>query len=192
MSKFLLSILVITNFNYAFCAEGKGGMPQLNPESFVSQLFWLLIFFTILYLIINSVFIPKIKKIREDRDNTVQKLISESKSINDSIEDIISKINNEMKKEKEISNAQINNAINENKEILEKKIYALDKELEKKTNSVLEDLNNSKNKIEGKIPDIVVSLSDQIFEKILGEKKKSNLGDFKKFLEDVKWLISQF
>ena len=56
----------------------------------------------------------------------------------------------------------------------------------KKTNSVLEDLNNSKNKIEGKIPDIVVSLSDQIFEKILGEKKKSNLGDFKKFLEDVK------
>lgn len=186
MSKFLLSILVITNFNYAFCTEGKGGMPQLNPESFISQLFWLLIFFTILYLIINSVFVPKIKKIREDRDNTVQKLISESKSINDSIENIISKINNEMKKEKEISNAQINNAINENKEILEKKISALDKELEKKTNSVLEDLNNSKNKIEGEIPEIVVSLSDQIFEKILGEKKKSNLGDFKKFLEDVK------
>ena len=192
MSKFLLSILVITNFNYAFCAEGKGGMPQLNPESFISQLFWLLIFFTILYLIINSVFVPKIKKIREDRDNTVQKLISESKSINDSIENIISKINNEMKKEKEVSNAQINNAINENKEILEKKISALDKELEKKTNSVLEGLNNSKNKIEGEIPEIVVSLSDQIFEKILGEKKKSNLGDFKKFLEDVKWLISQF
>ena len=186
MSKFLLSILVITNFNYAFCAEGKGGMPQLNPESFISQLFWLLIFFTILYLIINSVFIPKIKKIREDRDNTVQKLISESKSINDSIENIISKINNEMKKEKEVSNAQINNAINENKEILEKKISALDKELEKKTNSVLEGLNNSKNKIEGEIPEIVVSLSDQIFEKILGEKKKSNSGDFKKFLEDVK------
>ena len=94
MSKFLLSILVITNFNYAFCAEGKGGMPQLNPESFVSQLFWLLIFFTILYLIINSVFIPKIKKIREDRDNTVQKLISESKSINDSIENISESIGN--------------------------------------------------------------------------------------------------
>ena len=131
MSKFLLSILVITNFNYAFCAEGKGGMPQLNPESFVSQLFWLLIFFTILYLIINSVFIPKIKKIREDRDNTVQKLISESKSINDSIEDIISKINNEMKKEKEISNAQINNAINENKEILEKKYLHSIKNLKK-------------------------------------------------------------
>ena len=86
-----------------------------------------------------------------------------------------------MKKEKEISNAQINNAINENKEILEKKYMHSIKNL-KKTNSVLEDLNNSKNKIEGKIPDIVVSLSDQIFEKILGEKKKSNLGDFKKFL----------
>ena len=45
-----------------YSAEGKGGMPQLNPESFSSQLFWLLIFFTFLFFIVNSIFIPKIKK----------------------------------------------------------------------------------------------------------------------------------
>ena len=105
-------------------------MPQLNPESFISQLFWLLIFFTILYLIINSVFIPKIKKIREDRENTVQKLISESKSINDSIENIISKINNEMKK-RNFKNAQINNAINFKKKFLKKKYLHSIKNLKK-------------------------------------------------------------
>ena len=47
--------------------------------------------------------------------------MSESKSINQSMENIIQKINNEMSKEKENSNIQINKAINENKAILDKK-----------------------------------------------------------------------
>ena len=185
MSRFLLFIIAFHNNDYVFSAEGKGGMPQLNPESFSSQLFWLLIFFTLLYTVISSMFIPKIKRIREDRDNTIEKLISDSKSINESIESIIKKIETDMKKEKEISNAEINKAINDNKGMLDKKISSLDEELEKKRNSILIDLDSSKNKIKNKIPEIVISLSDQIFEKILGEKKKSNLSDFKNFVRKL-------
>ena len=66
-----------------------------------------------------------------------------------------------------------------------KKIYALDKELEKKTNSVLEDLNNSKIKLKVKFLILLFLYQIKFLKKYL-VKKKSNLGDFKKFLEDVK------
>ena len=186
MSRFLLIIIFFGNFNNTFGAEGKGGMPQLNPESFSSQLFWLLIFFLFLYIVVNKIFIPKIKKVREDRNETIEKLISDSKSINESVDGIIKKINDDMNKEKENANNKINKAINENKEILEKKISALDDDLEKKRNAIQKDFDNSKTLTEKKIPEIIISLSDQIFEKILGEKKKSNLSEFKKFTESSK------
>ena len=91
-----------------------------------------------------------------------------------------------MNKEKEISNNEINKALNENKKILDQKIFLLDGELEKKRNIILKDLNTSKATIEKKIPEIVISLSDQIYEKILGEKKKSEINEFKKFMESSK------
>ena len=59
-------------------------------------------------------------------------------------------------------------------------------DLEKKRNAVQKDFDNSKTLTEKKIPEIIISLSDQIFEKILGEKKKSNLSEFKKFTESSK------
>ena len=132
MSRFLLVSIVIFNFNYTNSAEGKGGMPQLNPESFSSQLFWLFVFFLILYTIVSSIFIPKIRKIRDGRENTIEKLLSDSKLINESVENAIVKINNDLKKEKEISSIEINKALNENKIILENKISSIDDELEKK------------------------------------------------------------
>ena len=43
----------------AFAAE-SGGMPQLNPEFWVSQIFWLIITFGILYLVLSKLILPKI------------------------------------------------------------------------------------------------------------------------------------
>ena len=107
-------------------------------------------FFHISFFFVNSIFIPKIKKIRDKRDETIDKLLSESKSINQSMENIIHKINGEMAKEKENSNFQINKAINENKAILDKKISSLDEEFEKKKRSCYKGTNNFKTKIEKK------------------------------------------
>ena len=39
--------------NEAFAAE-SGGMPQLNPEFWVSQIFWLILTFGIMYLVLSN------------------------------------------------------------------------------------------------------------------------------------------
>ena len=51
MKKFCFAILIILSSNQAYGAEE--GMPQLNPEFWLSQIFWLIFIFVILYLITN-------------------------------------------------------------------------------------------------------------------------------------------
>jgi F-type H+-transporting ATPase subunit b len=54
----------------AFSAE-SGGMPQLNPEFWVSQIFWLTISFGILYIILSKFILPKISNNLEIRKSQI-------------------------------------------------------------------------------------------------------------------------
>jgi len=181
----VLLFLAITLLNKStFGAEG--GMPQLNPGSFSSQLFWLFVFFTILFISINNYFVPRISKVRDKREETINSLISESKRINESIEEIIEKINSDFNKQKKLSESEISNALLKSKNELDDRISDFDKNLESQKKSLSDDLYKAKKTIEGKIPDISVALSNQIFEKIMGEKNNGTVKDFEKIMKDSK------
>lgn len=47
--------------------EHKAGSPQLNPESFASQLFWLTLTFAALYLLVSRSALPAIQSVLESR-----------------------------------------------------------------------------------------------------------------------------
>jgi F-type H+-transporting ATPase subunit b len=57
-------------FMEAFAAE-SGGMPQLNPEFWVSQIFWLTITFGILYVVLSKLILPKISANLEIRKSQI-------------------------------------------------------------------------------------------------------------------------
>jgi F-type H+-transporting ATPase subunit b len=54
----------------AFSAE-SGGMPQLNPEFWISQIFWLTLTFGILYLVLSKLILPKISANLESRKSEI-------------------------------------------------------------------------------------------------------------------------
>jgi len=54
----------------AFAAE-SGGMPQLNPEFWISQIFWLTLTFGILYLVLSKFILPKISNNLESRKSKI-------------------------------------------------------------------------------------------------------------------------
>ena len=54
----------------AFAAE-SGGMPQLNPEFWISQIFWLTITFGILYTVLSKLILPKISANLETRKSQI-------------------------------------------------------------------------------------------------------------------------
>ena len=73
MIKKIFFQLVFFNFLFignVFAAE-SGGMPQLNPEFWVSQIFWLVITFGILYLVLSKLILPKISANLESRKSQI-------------------------------------------------------------------------------------------------------------------------
>ena len=57
-----------------FAAE-SGGMPQLNPEFWISQIFWLTLTFGVLYIVLSKLILPKISKNLELRKSQIQENI---------------------------------------------------------------------------------------------------------------------
>jgi|AACY02.3.fsa_nt_gi F0F1-type ATP synthase, subunit b len=52
--------------------EASPGLPQLNPDSFVSQIFWLAFVFAALYLMMARSVIPRIREVLTKRQSQIQ------------------------------------------------------------------------------------------------------------------------
>ncbi|HRD78672.1 MAG TPA: F0F1 ATP synthase subunit B', partial [Hyphomicrobiaceae bacterium] len=59
-------------------AKDAGGMPQFNPEHFVPQLFWLIVSFTLLYLLLSRIALPRIGQVIEERQDRVRRDLDEA------------------------------------------------------------------------------------------------------------------
>ena len=123
----------------SFGAE-ENGMPQLNPEYWISQIFWLIIVFASLYIVLSQIILPKISESLETRKSQVlqhveqaEKFKEESEKKIQEYDNILNEAKNQAKKIMNESRKKINQNIGEkknqiNKEI-EKEIYAAEEEI---------------------------------------------------------------
>ena len=75
-------------------------MPQLNPEFFISQLFWLAVFFTFLFVFLWRVSLPRIATVLEKRQNKIDENLSSAKELQEQAMEIEKKINDQINKAK--------------------------------------------------------------------------------------------
>ena len=117
--KLIIGLLIALAITEKTLLSAEAGMPQLDPEYWASQGFWLIIIFSILYISISKFFLPKIKKNLEDREikikedletakiskeNAEKKLLEYENSINDSKKEVLKNLSDAKKKlSKEIS-----------------------------------------------------------------------------------------
>tara|TARA_B100000029_G_scaffold427138_1_gene436401 strand:+ start:825 stop:1403 length:579 start_codon:yes stop_codon:yes gene_type:complete len=97
------------------------GMPQLNPEYWVAQVFWLTLTFAFLYFVIWKIFLPKITSNIENRKSKIINDLNEAQKLKENAE----------KKLKEY-NLVIEEAKNKAKKIFEENRKKLDKDIEEK------------------------------------------------------------
>ena len=58
-------------FTYSAQSAESGGMPQLNPEFWISQIFWLVLTFGLLFIILSKFILPKISNNLETRKSQI-------------------------------------------------------------------------------------------------------------------------
>ena len=74
----LIGILITSEINLL---AAEAGMPQLDPTYWASQAFWLILIFTLLYLALSKLFIPKIKDSIDDRENKIKDDLDEAQEL---------------------------------------------------------------------------------------------------------------
>ena len=170
MNKKIFFQLIFFNFLFigkVFSAE-SGGMPQLNPEFWVSQIFWLIITFGILYIVLSKLILPKISTNLEQRKSRIsdnieaadkQREISETKL--KEYDEIISKSKSEAKNIFNQAREKALIDINHKKEVLDKQIDEEIKEAEKEILAF--------HKIAPeKINKIAIDTSSELIQKLIG------------------------
>ena len=152
------------------------GMPQLNPEYWVSQIFWLIIVFTSLYIILSQIILPKISESLETRKsqilqhlNQAEKFKKESEKKIQEYENILNEAKNQAKKIMNETRKKLNQDIN-------KKKNQLDKEIKKEIHATEEEIKILKNNSINNINKIAIETSTEIVKSIMEvELNKSSI-----------------
>jgi len=146
----------------------KEGMPQLNPEFWLSQIVWLTIVFALLYFLIQRFFSPKLFTLIDKRTNFIKSLLEEAEVCKNQIqklEDEYNQIITEAKIESKKISAKLKSDLND-------KISIKRKEFENFVNSQTlkteEEVNNFKKKALENIQNIAGDFSKELIEKITG------------------------
>ena len=72
LKKIIIQIFTLNFVLMASAQSGEsGGMPQLNPEFWVSQIVWLVLTFGILYIVLSKLILPKISDNLESRKSQI-------------------------------------------------------------------------------------------------------------------------
>ena len=169
----LLFVTCFACFNTVFAAE-SGGMPQLNPEFWISQIFWLIITFGILFIVLTKVILPKISDNLETRKSqilenieTADKQKEESQKKIDEYEKII--LDSKLK-----AKSYFNEAREKILDDINKKRSVLEKDLDKEIGEVEKELSNLKNKSGEKINKIAAETSAELIKELIGEEVNSS------------------
>ena len=178
---FALCIAVSLHYNKAFGSEG--GMPQLNTEFWIAQIFWLVFIFSSLYLIIWKIFLPRVTYSIENRKSKVMNDLHEAQKLKESAEKKLSEYNKII----EDSKNEAKKIIEENNKVLnldiEKKKHKFNNEIEKEIIAVEKEIKALQKSSISSINKIATEISEEVIKQIIdSEVNKSNVAAI---VEDV-------
>ena len=170
---FLFFVLIA---NKAISSE-SGGMPQLDPKYWISQIFWLIISFSVLFIVLSKFILPNISSNLENRKSQILDNIETADMQKKESENKLKEFDKIILDTKSQAKTIISDAKNKLINDISKKKEILDKELNQEILEAEKEIIELKKKSPTKIYQIAVDTSSDILKQIIGvEVTKSNIG----------------
>jgi len=174
------------NFCFAFCIAimffsnqaigSEAGMPQLNPEFWAAQIFWLIIIFLSLYLIVWKIFLPKITYSIENRKSKIVNDIDEAQKLKEKAEQQLNEYNKIIEKTKKEAKKIIENSRKKLERDIEEKKQKISDEVEQELLKAEKEISNLKKSSIDNIKIIAAEISFEVIKKIVDiELNKSSV-----------------
>ena len=175
LKKIIIQIFVL-NFvliNNAQSGE-SGGMPQLNPEFWVSQIVWLVLTFGILYIVLSKLILPKISDNLESRKSQILENIETAETQREESEKKLKEFEKIILDSKIEAKNHFNEVRQKTLEDINNKRSALEKDIDKEIRAAEEEINNLKTNSNEKIKNIAVETSAELIKHLIGEEANNS------------------
>ena len=168
--KLSIFILIALLLGQSRITAAEAGMPQLDPEYWLSQSFWLVVIFVTLYVLIAKFFIPKIKLSIGDRERKIKDDLDEANKLKKISEDKIEeyerlilenkkkliKISNDAKKKLDLD--------------IQKKRVAIESQIQNELNKAQIEIDNLKKGSLTSIEQVAEEIASKVVEDLTNEK----------------------
>ena len=151
----------------AFAAE-SGGMPQLNPEFWVSQIFWLVLTFGIMYLVLSKLILPKISNNLESRKSQILENIEAAEKQREDSETKLKEYDQIILRSKAEANSMFNQAREKAIKEINAKRDVLDKQIDDEIAKAEEEIQALRDSAPDKINKIAIDTSSELLQKLIG------------------------
>ena len=155
------------SINFIQAAE-SGGMPQLDPEFWYSQIFWLIITFGILYLILSKFILPKISDNLEARKSQVLDNLELAEKQRNESEAKLKEFDNIILKSKVDAKNLFNESRKKLLDDINSKRQKLEEEIDKEIKVVEAEIEELKKKSPEKINKIAIETSSDLVKQLIG------------------------
>ena len=145
-------------------------MPQLNPEFFVSQLFWLVVTFTFLLIFLWRISLPRIGSVLEKREKKINDDIAAAKELQEKAETIQKVLEDKLRIARTETAEMIKTTSINLQEKTAIELVKLDKNLDKKIHDSASNIEKSKSDSLNQIHDQIYEITKLIFSKITNFK----------------------
>ena len=151
----------------AFSAE-SGGMPQLNPEFWISQIFWLTLTFGILYLVLSKLILPKISTNLESRKSQILENIEAAEKQREDSEMKLKEYEEIISKSKLEAKTIFNQAREKALKDINAKREVLDKQIDDEIIKAEQEIKILRENAPDKINKIAIETSSELVQKLIG------------------------
>ncbi|MFV0250757.1 MAG: ATP F0F1 synthase subunit B' [Rickettsia aeschlimannii] len=150
-------------------------MPQFDIATYYSQIFWLIVTFSLLYIFVYKFITPKAEEIFNNRQTNIQDNITQANTLTIEVEKLNKYYNEEIDK----TNTEIDRLKKEKIDSLESEFLIkkknLEQDLKNSINQNIEDINLAAKQFRTNKSAAIIKLAVNIIEKITGTKADMNL-----------------
>ena len=150
-----------------FPAE-SGGMPQLNPEFWISQIFWLTLTFGILYIILSKLILPKISDNLESRKSQILENVEAAEKQRQNSEEKLKEYEKIVLKSKMEAKSIFNQARDKALKDISAKKEVLDKQIDDEVGKAEQEIKVLQSGAAEKINKIAIETSSELIQKLIG------------------------
>jgi len=180
---FALFLAVIFFFNINPVSGAEKGMPQLNTEFWTAQIFWLILIFSILYIITWKIFLPKISNNIENRKLKLVNDLNETEKFKENAQKKLSDYNKIIETAKKEAKKMIENNKKKLEQDINNKKQKFNEEIEKEFIATEKEIKSLKKTSISNINKIAVEISSEIIKEVVGTG--ANMSNVSAIVEDV-------